>query len=49
LRAVSSQTTRVPSPMTSPFRPATYLYATDCSSVFATASCRSRFVPRYTV
>src|SRR5712692_6006992 len=33
----------------SPLRPPSYLYATHASSVFATASIRTRLVPRYTV
>ena len=42
----SRQVTRGVSAVENPFSPPSYLYATDCSSVFAIASIRSRFDPR---
>src|SRR6478672_7997085 len=47
--AVSLHITRDITSVEKPVRPASYLYATNGSSVFAIASIRTRLVPRYTV
>src|SRR3989442_14689131 len=46
---VSRQVTRGVNSVENPLRPASYLYATQGSFVFAAASIRNRLVPLYTV